>query len=93
MKPTYEELETELAKMHHLLKLALERIAVLEEKLNKNSKNSGRGRDAGFPTPPAQIRTCRVTAYGSYLGCWRKSALQDKGVISGHGESIAQQFY
>jgi hypothetical protein len=21
------------------------------------------------PTPPAQIRTCRIAAYGSYLGC------------------------
>jgi len=49
MKPTYEELQTalantqtELANMHHLLKLALERIAVLEEKLNKNSKNSSK---------------------------------------------------
>lgn len=30
---------------------------------------SGRGRDTGFPMPPAQIRTCRITAYGSYLGC------------------------
>ena len=28
----------------------------------------GRGRDAGFPAPPAQIRTCRATAYGSCLG-------------------------
>lgn len=28
----------------------------------------GRGRDTGFPMPPAQIRTCRITAYGSYLG-------------------------
>jgi len=27
-----------------------------------------RGRDASFPTPPAQIRTCRIAAYGSYLG-------------------------
>lgn len=40
MKPTYEELEAILAKTQNLLKLALERIAVLEEKLNKNSKNS-----------------------------------------------------
>jgi transposase len=29
---------------------------------------NGRGRDAGFPAPPAQIRTCRATAYGSCLG-------------------------
>jgi hypothetical protein len=28
---------------------------------------SGRGRDVGCPTPPAQIRTCRITAYGSCL--------------------------
>jgi len=42
MKPTYEELEAALAKTQHLLKLALERIAVLEEKLNKNSKNSSK---------------------------------------------------
>ncbi|KVD58706.1 hypothetical protein WI88_16190 [Burkholderia ubonensis] len=26
----------------------------------------GRGRDDGYPSPPAQIRTCRTTAYGSY---------------------------
>ncbi len=47
MKPTYEELEALLAKTQNILKLALERVAslearitVLEEKLNKNSKNS-----------------------------------------------------
>src|ERR1700732_2226755 len=28
-----------------------------------------RGRDAGCPAPPAQIRTGRIAAYGSYLGC------------------------
>ena len=27
-----------------------------------------RGRDAGYPAPPAQIRTCPTKAYGSYLG-------------------------
>ena len=49
MKPTYEELENiiqEQAKMlvktQHLLKLALDRIAELEERLNKNSKNSSK---------------------------------------------------
>lgn len=42
MKPTYEELESALAKTQHLLKIALERIAALEEKLNKNSKNSSK---------------------------------------------------
>ena len=28
---------------------------------------SGRGRDTGYPMPPAQIRTCSITAYGSCL--------------------------
>ncbi len=26
------------------------------------------GRDGGYPPPPAQIRTCGITAYGSCLG-------------------------
>ncbi|CCB85476.1 unknown protein [Parachlamydia acanthamoebae UV-7] len=42
MKPTYEELEAILVKTQNLLKLALDRITVLEEKLNKNSKNSSK---------------------------------------------------
>jgi len=49
MKPTYQELEGKLAQTearleqtHQLLKLALERIASLEERLNKNSKNSSK---------------------------------------------------
>jgi transposase len=49
MKPTYEELEFHLkntqealAKTQNLLKLALDRIAELEERLNKNSKNSSK---------------------------------------------------
>jgi transposase len=42
MKPTYEELESAFAKVQHLLKLALDRIAELEERLNKNSKNSSK---------------------------------------------------
>ena len=28
-----------------------------------------RGRDERFRPPPAQIRTCGIPAYGSYLGC------------------------
>ncbi len=31
--------------------------------------NGGRGRDAGYPAPPAQIRTGPIKASGSYLGC------------------------
>ena len=30
--------------------------------------NISRGRDAGCPAPPAQIRTSGIPAYGSYLG-------------------------
>jgi type II secretory pathway pseudopilin PulG len=41
--------------------------ATSEARLNANRAN-GRGRDASYPTPPAQIRTCRIPAYGSYLG-------------------------
>ena len=29
----------------------------------------GRGRDRPYGRPPAQIRTCGITAYGSYFGC------------------------
>ena len=42
MKPTYEELEAELRQTRELLKRALERIAQLEERLNRNSKNSSK---------------------------------------------------
>jgi transposase len=42
MKPTYEELESAFVKTQHLLKLALDRITELEERLNKNSKNSSK---------------------------------------------------
>jgi putative transposase len=34
----------------------------------KKPRNGYRGRDGPFGPPPAQIRTCRITAYGSYLG-------------------------
>jgi hypothetical protein len=34
----------------------------------KSNLLDGRGRNAAYPAPPAQIRTCRITAYGSYLG-------------------------
>ena len=38
----------------------------------------GRGRDASRPAPPAQIRTCGITAYGSSLGFERQSERQDR---------------
>ena len=45
----------------------------------------GRGRERPFGRPPAQIRTCGITAYGSYLGCLAKKRtsrirMQDLGV-------------
>lgn len=42
MKPTYEELETKILRLEELLKQALEKIAKLEEQLNRNSKNSSK---------------------------------------------------
>ena len=36
------ETQKELSKTQHLLKIALERISILEEKINKNSKNSSK---------------------------------------------------
>jgi len=42
MKPSYEELETELIKLKDLLKKALKEIESLKEKLNKNSNNSSK---------------------------------------------------
>jgi hypothetical protein len=42
-------------------------------KINLNVKVSDqmlcRGRNAGYPAPPAQIRTCSFPAYGSYFEC------------------------
>lgn len=48
MKPTYEELESELANTKALLKQALERIAELEEKLSLNSSNSSKPPSTDF---------------------------------------------
>lgn len=42
MKPTYEELEKRVAEQDKLIKQLLERIANLEDQLNKNSKNSSK---------------------------------------------------
>ena len=33
------------------------------------AEDYGRGRDRPCGRPPAQIRTCGITAYGSYFGC------------------------
>lgn len=39
----------------------------------------GRGRDRSRERPPAQIRTGRITAYGSYLGLRIKAANRCSG--------------
>ena len=50
-------------------------------------KPAGRGRDGGHPPPPAQIRTCRITAYGSCLRyVTHRSAPRDKGAYCGRSE-------
>jgi hypothetical protein len=39
----------------------------------------GRGRDAGRPAPPARIRTSGITASGSCLGFYRRTAGRARG--------------
>src|ERR1019366_2761396 len=42
-------------------------------------ENSGRGRDADCSAPPAQIRTCGITASGSCLRCGREAVRMGRG--------------
>lgn len=52
-----------------------------------NCSMFGCGRDGGYPPPPAQIRTCRITAYGSCLRyVTRRSAPQDEDACCGRGD-------
>ncbi len=37
----------------------------------------GRGRNAGYPAPPAQIPACATNAPGSSFGFWRQSGLKE----------------
>ena len=48
---------------------------------------SGRGRDRHFWSPPAQIRTCGVTAYGSHLGCLARKRTRGCGCTN-HGDPL-----
>lgn len=41
-------------------------------------RSNGRGRDRGFPRPPAQIRAGRITALGSYLEYERRTGPKAK---------------
>jgi hypothetical protein len=47
-----------------------------------------RGRNAGYPAPPAQIRTCGTTAYGSCLEYWRIVPPVNSGIFGGAGIGI-----
>ncbi len=38
-----------------------------------------RGRDAGYPAPPAQIRAGPIRALGSYLGCLTAKRAEGQG--------------
>ena len=51
--------------------------AEIVNKLNKEI-NAGRGRDASYLAPPAQIRTCGFPAYGSHLGYRRQRFAVDE---------------
>ena len=55
---------------HVIIALALGTGLRLKELLGLNVGD--RGRNAGFPAPPAQIRTYSFPVYGSYLGCMAK---------------------
>ena len=53
------------------------------------SAGAGRGRDAGFPTPPARTRAGAANAHGSYLGSgyvWRRNARSD--TVAGFGLEV-----
>jgi hypothetical protein len=39
------------------------------DELHGDVERNGRGRDRDCSRPPAQIRTCGITASGSYFGC------------------------
>lgn len=49
--------------------------------------STGRGRDWPYGQPPAQIRTCGITASGSYLGCLASNRTLGYGCMT-RGEGI-----
>ena len=50
------------------------------DKLKRNYESNGRGRDGSYLPPPAQIRTCGTTAYGSCLRFVTRSVPPDRDV-------------
>src|ERR1035438_200184 len=57
-----------------------------------DSQWAGRGRDAGFPAPPAQIRASAANAHGSYRDIWRKTvaAGRDAGFVAQAGTGLSE---
>ena len=47
-----------------------------------------RGRDRPYERPPAQIPACGITALGSCLGFWRRSARRVRGAVCGRVVAI-----
>ena len=47
----------------------------------RKSEVSGRGRNTGYPVPPAQIPACAANALGSSLEYERQSGNKDEDVI------------
>ena len=47
-----------------------------------------RGRDRPYGRPPAQIPACGITALGSCLGFWRRSARWGRGAVGGRMVAI-----
>ena len=57
----------------------------------QQARFNGRGRDAGFPAPPAQIPACAANAPGSYLGFWRQGVLPARDERCGRGGATSPQ--
>jgi hypothetical protein len=49
---------------------------------------SDRGRDRPYGRPPAQIPACGITALGSCLGFWRRSARRGRDAVGGRVVAI-----
>ncbi len=86
-----DELELAEARIRDLRKRHFarksERSRAVDKSTQEGHASYGCGRDGGYPPPPAQIRTCRIAAYGSCLRCvTRRTAPQDMGARCGRAE-------
>ncbi len=75
IEPTPPPLEGEL-----LPKTVIGLIAANPHSYGGDQISTGRGRNGSYLPPPAQIRTCGTTAYGSCLGYVTRSDPQGMGV-------------